>query len=376
MSSDIKVIIDNRTYNATLEENETARKFTGMLPMEYSMRRIEMEEKNKKAKILKGLLIVVLTIVVISIVVTIGIGNYFVNYAILRSGNGGDREVKNTDSLEVVSIDNEEERIIEENKQREKELANEWTKTIENKKVEVKAEDGITLRGTEYLTSEQTDEWAIVLHGYRSNPDSVISIGMHFSEEGYNVLIPSMRASNESDGEYIGMGWLDKDDLKCWINLIIEQNKNAKIVLHGSSMGAATVLMASGDELPNNVKAIIEDSGYTSVWDIFASEAKARFNLPAFPILNMFELIANIRAKYDIKEASAVEQVKKSNVPILFIHGDADDFVPEYMCEKLYEIANCKKDKLIIHNAGHTESKYKEPKTYYNKIFEFLKNIE
>lgn len=333
-----------------------------------------MEEKNKI--LLKRLLIVVLIIVIISIIATVGIGNYFVNYAILRTGNGGDREVKNADSIEVENIDNESEKIIEYNKNNEKQLANEWAETIENKKVEVIAKDGIILRGTEYIIDEHSDKWAIVLHGYHSNPDSVLSIGMHFSEKGYNVLIPSMRASNDSEGQYIGMGWLDKDDLQCWINLIIEQNDNAEIILHGSSMGAATVLMASGDELPSNVKAIIEDSGYTSVWDIFASEAKARFNLPTFPILNMFELVANIRAKYDIKEASAVEQVKKSNVPILFIHGDSDDFVPEYMCEELYEAANCRKDKLIIHNAGHTESRYKEPDTYYNKIFDFLENIE
>lgn len=333
-----------------------------------------MEEKNKI--LLKRLLIVVLIIVIISIIATVEIGNYFVNYAILRTGNGGDREVKNADSIEVANIDNESEKIIEYNKNNEKQLANEWAETIENKKVEVIAKDGIILRGTEYIIDEHSDKWAIVLHGYHSNPDSVLSIGMHFSEKGYNVLIPSMRASNDSEGQYIGMGWLDKDDLQCWINLIIEQNDNAEIILHGSSMGAATVLMASGDELPSNVKAIIEDSGYTSVWDIFASEAKARFNLPTFPILNMFELVANIRAKYDIKEASAVEQVKKSNVPILFIHGDSDDFVPEYMCEELYEAANCRKDKLIIHNAGHTESRYKEPDTYYNKIFDFLENIE
>ena len=198
---------------------------------------------------------------------------------------------------------------------------------------------------------------------------------MHFSEKGYNVLIPYMRATGEIEGEYIGMGWLDKEDLKCWIDLIIEQNRNSNIILHGSSMGAATVLMASSDKLPNNIKAIIEDSGYTSVWNIFASEAKARFNLPAFPVLNMFEVVANYRAKYDIKEASALEQVKKASVPILFIHGDNDDFVPEYMCEQLYESANCKKDKLIIHGAGHTESRYKEPDTYYNKIFDFIKIV-
>lgn len=336
-----------------------------------------MEEKNKilLKRLLIAVLIIVIIIVIISIVATIGIGNYFVNYAILRTGNGGDREVKNADSITVANIDNEAEKIIEENKKNEKQLANEWSETIENKKVEVKAKDGITLRGTQYIKDESSNKWAIILHGYRSTPNSIISIGMHFSKEGYNVLIPSMRACSESDGEYIGMGWLDKEDLQCWINLIIKQNENAEIILHGSSMGAATVLMASGKDLPTNVKAIVADSGYTSVWDIFASEAKARFNLPTFPILNMFEIVANVRANYDIKEASALEQVKNNKTPILFIHGDADDFVPEYMCEELYEAANCKKDKLIIHDAGHTDSKYKEPETYYNKIFEFLGNI-
>ena len=310
----------------------------------------------KKKNIIKKILITLLIIVIIIVLATIGIGNYFVNYAILRTGNGGDREVKNTEVVEVASIDNEIEKIIEKNRKQEKQHASEWSNTVKNEKVEVTAKDGITLKGTEYINDEQTNNWVIVLHGYRSSPESVISVGMHFSEKGYNVLIPYMRATGESEGEYIGMGWLDKDDLKCWIDLIIKQNNNANIVLHGSSMGAATVLMASGDELSSNVKAIIEDSGYTSVWDIFASEAKARFNLPEFPVLNMFEVVANFRAKYDIKEASALEQVKKATLPILFIHGDSDDFVPAYMCEKLYEAANCRKDKLIIHGAGHTET--------------------
>lgn len=328
---------------------------------------------NNKSKVLKRILIVILAIIIISIIITVGVGNYFVNYAILRTGNGGDREVKNKDSIEVANIDNEAEKIINNNRTEEKQLAEQWIETINSEKAEVTAKDGIILRGTEYIKDEKSNDWAIILHGYRSSPDSVISIGRHFSEEGYNVLIPYMRATGESEGEYIGMGWLDKDDLQCWINKIIEQNNNANIVLHGSSMGAATVLMASGNDLPSNVKAIIEDSGYTSVWDIFASEAKVRFGLPEFPVLNMFKIVANFRAKYDIKKASALEQVKKANIPILFIHGDSDDFVPEYMCEQLYNAANCKKEKLIIQGAGHTESRYKEPETYYNKIFEFLK---
>ena len=140
-----------------------------------------MEEKNKI--LLKRLLITVLIIVIISIVATIGIGNYFVNYAILRTGNGGDREVKNADSITVANIDNEAEKIIEENKKNEKQLANEWSETIENKKVEVKAKDGITLRGTQYIKDESSNKWAIILHGYRSTPNSIISIGMHFQKK-------------------------------------------------------------------------------------------------------------------------------------------------------------------------------------------------
>lgn len=323
----------------------------------------------KKEKILKIIIAILLILILLGVGLTEVIGNYFVNYAIARSGAGGDRKISKESTIEVLG---EDEKIIENNKKIAKENSEKWSESIQQKQVEVKANDNITLRGTEYLNQEETNKWAIILHGYRSNPSSVLTIGKHFSEKGYNVLIPSMRACADSEGEYVGMGWLDKEDLKCWINLIIEENKNAEIILHGSSMGAATVLMASGDELPANVKNIIADSGYTSVWDIFASEAKARFNLPEFPVLNMFQIVANRKAKYDIKEASSLEQVKKSKTPILFIHGDKDDFVPEYMCEKLYDATNCKKEKLIIHGAGHTDGKYREPEKYYNTIFDWI----
>ena len=211
-----------------------------------------MKEKNNKLNILKRILIVILILVIIIIGATIGNGNYFVNYAISRTGNGGDREIKNEDAVEVANINDETEKIIEENRKEENQLANQWSNDVRNKKVQVTAKDGITLKGTEYIKDEQINDWVIVLHGYHSSPESVISVGMHFSEKGYNVLIPYMRATGKSEGEYIGMGWLDKDDLKCWIDLIVKQNSNSNIVLHGSSMGAATVLMASGDELSKN----------------------------------------------------------------------------------------------------------------------------
>lgn len=327
-------------------------------------------ESIKKKKIIKTIIISITILIILIAGISYGIGNYFVNYAIARSGNGGDRQVK-----DEVTLSQEAEDVIQKNRKEATEKAEEWSNGTEQKNVEITAKDGIKLKGTEYIVNTENNKWAIVLHGYRSSPKSVLTIGEHFSEEGYNVLIPNMRGCGESEGKYIGMGWLDKDDLQVWIKLIVEQNENSEIILHGSSMGAATVLMASGDNIPSNVKAIIADSGYTSVWDIFASEAKKRFNIPKFPVLNMFQVVAQIRAGYNIKKASALDQVKKSKTPILFIHGDADDFVPEYMCEQLYEEANCKKEKLIIEGAGHTDSKYKGPETYYNKIFEFINNI-
>ena len=102
-----------------------------------------------------------------------------------------------------------------------KESSKKWAENIKKQSVETKANDGINLRGTEYLINEESDNWVIIFHGYRAEPKSVLTIGEHFSEKGYNVLIPSMRACAESDGDFVGMGWLDKDDLKCWINLIL-----------------------------------------------------------------------------------------------------------------------------------------------------------
>ena len=325
-------------------------------------------------KILKRILAVILTIIIIIWIATILIGSYFVRYALYRDGAGGNREIKN----EQVKIENQDsdKAIIDKNKKEEKTEVKKWSEETPQEKLEIKAKDDITLRATAYYNKTENQEnhnWVIVAHGYRSKPSWVASIGMHFyKEKGYNVLIPSMRATEESEGKYIGMGWLDKDDIIGWINKIIEKDKNAKIILHGSSMGAATVLMASGEHLPSNVKAIIADSSYTSAWDIFKSELKARFNLPPFPLMQMFRLIAIIQAKYDIKEASVIDQVKKSNTPTLLIHGDADDFVPVTMEPEIYNAIPGEKDQLIIKGAGHTKSRYREPETYYKKVYEFI----
>ena len=189
---------------------------------------------------------------------------------------------------------------------------------------------------------------------------------------GYNILIPDLRSHGLSEGNYIGMGWDDRLDIIKWINTILNDDPDAEIVLHGVSMGASTVLMVSGEEIPSNVKAIIADCGYTSVWDEFSYQLDNLFSLPPFPIMNVSSLVAKIKAGYFLGDASAIKQVKNSKTPILFIHGDEDDFVPYYMMDELYDATNSEKEKLTIKNAGHAKASEIDPETYWTTVSNFI----
>ena len=188
----------------------------------------------------------------------------------------------------------------------------------------------------------------------------------------YNVLIPDLRSHGLSEGNYIGMGWDDRLDIISWINYILNENPNAEIVLHGVSMGATTVLMTSGEAIPSNVKAIVADCGYTSVWDEFAYQLDDLFSLPEFPILNVSSIVAKIRAGYFLGEASSIDQVKKSKTPILYIHGDQDDFVPYYMMEELYNATSSEKEMLTIKDAEHAKASEVDPETYWTTVNNFI----
>ena len=123
----------------------------------------------------------------------------------------------------------------------------------------------------------------------------------------YNILVPYLRGHGKSEGDYIVRGWDDRLDIIDWINNILEDNPSSEIILHGTSMGAATVLSTSGENLPNNVKAIIADCGYTSVWNEFTYQLKALFNLPAFPVMNLSNMVTMVKAGYSLKEAFPIE---------------------------------------------------------------------
>ena len=140
-------------------------------------------------------------------------------------------------------------------------------------------------------------------------------------------------------------------------------------------MGATAAMLASAKDLPNNVKGIIEDSGYTRTWDVFVYQIRQIYKLTPFPILHIAELFTKKKAKYNFRE-SAVKAVSMSGVPILFIHGAKDKLVPTYMCNACYSACTAPKDILVVEGAGHMQSHMRATAEYEAKLDEFVaKNV-
>ena len=217
---------------------------------------------------------------------------------------------------------------------------------------------------------------AIVVHGYKDCSLKYLFIGrMYHRDLGCNVLLPDLHAHGLSDGDCIGMGWNDRHDLACWAavaeRLFRSAGHESRIVMHGISMGAATVMCASGEELPPYIRCFVEDCGYTSVWDQFSKELDEQFHLPEFPLLYMANVLCRLCYGWDFQEASALEQVKKCSLPMLFIHGDADDYVPTWMAYRLYEVKPEPKELWIVPQAAHAASYHDYRAEYTRRIQEF-----
>ena len=318
---------------------------------------------------MKKWLIGISAFLIMIIVAFLCIGNYFFDYALVRKN--GEIAAAEMSAYSLI-YENEKKDRIDLNRKIQKEKTSSWLNSISKKKINIQSNDKLQLFASEFKLSNESNKWIILVHGYTSEQSSIYDIARHYSDKGYNVLTPDLRAHGLSEGKYVGMGWLDRNDLLLWIDYLLKNYRNSEIILHGVSMGAATVMMASGENLPTNVKLIVEDCGYTSVWDIFSFELKLRFNLSTFPVLNAASFITSVRAGYNYKEASSIDQIKKSVTPILFIHGNADEFVPVNMAYKLYDNANINKELIIVDGAGHAESRLADEELYYGTIFSFI----
>lgn len=244
-----------------------------------------------------------------------------------------------------------------------------WFKKQNLESVSIQSFDNLKLQGYT-LRHENNHKWVILAHGYKSSIKSMYYSAKTFYEEGYNILFFDQRSHGDSEGKYIGMGWLEQHDLERWINYVVSIDVDSSIVLYGVSMGGATVMMATGLELPNNVKCAIEDCGYTSLHDIFSDQAHKKYGLKNTKVfLGMYKIIKD-KLGFNVHDASSLKQLNKSKTPTLFIHGDDDKFVPYTMVYHNLDACNAKKELFITPNLGHALSALDE--RYFPTIFNFI----
>ena len=247
--------------------------------------------------------------------------------------------------------------------------------------VSITSFDGLNLHGWLFdpdCVNPLPHLYAICCHGYTGEPAEMAKWAHRFAKLGFTVLVPAQRAHELSEGRYVGMGWLEHNDLLAWIHLIVESDPDARILLHGNSMGAATVMMAAGDpRLPRNVVSAIEDSGYASVRMQFIDSARSMFHLPkllAAMCVDAAGLVCKYRAGFDFSDASCVEQLKHTTIPMLFIHGAADTFVsPRFLDMNYGACSSLDREKLLGPDADHVMSSAVAPDVYWSKVEGFVK---
>lgn len=224
----------------------------------------------------------------------------------------------------------------------------------------------------ENADGNNTNKWAICVHGYGGEPRAEAPFAKHFYENGYNILFPHMRAHSSDQHKYCSMGYYDKDIVIAWINYLVNEYPECQIVMHGVSMGSSAVMMATGEDLPSNVKCAVADCGYTSCWDEFAYEMKNAFHLPVYPLLPAVNAVSKLRGNFDFKKADAKSAVAKSKTPTLFIHGTDDEFVPYRMLDEVYGDCTAEKEKLSVPGAVHTACVAIDPEGYFSKTDSFI----
>lgn len=222
---------------------------------------------------------------------------------------------------------------------------------------------------------EPTKRTAVLIHGYGGNAQTMLMIGYLYNRElGYNILLPDLRGHGLSEPKAIGMGWNERAEVLDWIRTADSLfGGNTRMLLHGVSMGAATTMIAAGEEtLPTCVRCAVEDCGYTSSRDIFAYAWKKDSPMPLFPLFQLSDLWCRILYGWGFAEASPLEAMHRSRLPMLFIHGDRDSVVPVEMVHRLYEAKTGDKELWILPGVDHGAAYLHDPQEYTRRIRTFV----
>ena len=240
-----------------------------------------------------------------------------------------------------------------------------------NEDLYMTSRDGLKLHGYLFPTAGESKRFVIGVHGYRSYARPECAPYVEFYHDlGFHMLMVDDRAHAPSEGSYIGFGVLDRLDVVDWCKELVSlYGEDIEILLHGVSMGGATVLAASGEaDLPRQVRGIISDCGFSSPREILTYQLAESAHLPAKQLMPRLEKLCRKKIGFDFDTYSAINQVKKAKVPILFVQGMQDTMVPPYMVDALSEACASPKRVLKVEEAGHGESIAFQPEAYHDAI--------
>lgn len=240
----------------------------------------------------------------------------------------------------------------------------------------IKSYDGLKLKGYFHRVYKDSKKVVIMNHGYTANHYIDYQFTDIFFEEGYNVLLIDMRSHGESEGKVASYGYNESKDIGSWVRWIKDKiGEDAYIGLHGQSMGAATVMLY-GATHPNDIKFVIEDCGFTSAREAIKFQFR-KVKIPFWPLYDLIRVKVKRKYKFDFNNISPEDAIVKSDIPVLFIHGDNDKVVPTWMGKALYNEKNGEMDRLyLVQGAGHMEAYSKDKEKYKQVVKEFLDNIK
>lgn len=249
-----------------------------------------------------------------------------------------------------------------------------WMKTVRSmphEEVSITSHDGLKLVGY-YYEYKAGAPMEIIFHGYRGNADRDLSGGvLRCHNLGRNALIVDQRAAGKSEGHVISFGIKERLDCMRWIDYAIERfGKDVKIIITGVSMGAATVVMAAAEQLPENVTSVVADCGYTSAREIIRLII-GKMGLPVSLIYPFVRLGAFLFGRFRLEETSPIEAARCARIPIIFLHGDADTFVPTEMSVRMHEACTSKKRLYLVKDAAHGLAYPLDVEGYERELREF-----
>lgn len=240
--------------------------------------------------------------------------------------------------------------------------------SVSNQQVVTIQNEELLLTG--YLSTSNSSIYVLVVHGYGGSGLEMDWAVKAFLDMGYNVLSIDLQGHGQSDGEVTGLGTLEQTDIVAWSHYIKELDNNSQIILYGVSMGATTILNALDDNLPTNVQVVIEDSGYTSTKELFSYHLTETFSLPKFPFLFLMNLFTQLYLHIDI-QLGPIQTIESNTIPILYIHGTHDTYVPYQMGQTLYETSTSIKELYLIQDAGHVAGNEVD-EAYWDVIRQFI----